>query len=195
MIETDRSDSIPAATVLDVVRFHPGEAREAFGLWPKQLAFRDWVWDPDTLPGILARGDDAVPCAVAFWTLAEEGVVLLGPYGAARAMACVVRAAEGVARSIGQGALLSPVGNDELDRFEILQRLGFTLAEARLGVRIRASSEASGPQAQSDGGSQEAITAAANWVETPQRQGGYRIRRRDELILRLSLDGAAADEV
>jgi hypothetical protein len=71
----------------------------------------------------------------ALWlALDGEDLVLLGPYGAAEAFAPLVAAARRTALETGRARLLASVRNDEIDRFECLQRLGFTLMEARLGV-------------------------------------------------------------
>lgn len=158
-----------------VRRVRPGEVMRAFGMWPDPLRFRDDAWSPRQLPALVAEWDTEVR-AVAFWTLCAEGLVLFGPYGSLGVAPVVVAEARRVAAAVGQDAVWAPVGNDEIDRFEALQRLGFVLAEARLGVF---AAEDSGAMAL--GGAYEGNEASA------ANGAGMRIAHRDELILRLAV--------
>lgn len=186
-----------------VWRLRPGEAGSAFGLWPEALRMRDERWEPGKLPALLVRGVDGAPQALALWTLLTEGLVLFGPYGDLRAAPLLVDEAIRVARDTGQAAVLAPVANDEVARFELLQRLGFVLVEARPGALADASprSQESEPDVGTGHGTGHGTgqgngtqgTAADGRKSIESAGAIVRIPRRDELVFGIRVAGATSD--
>lgn len=114
-----------------IERLRPGEARgEGWALGPAALAFADRTFDPGRLPALLSTE----PFAALWWSLIDDDLVLFGPYGDTAAWSDLVAACVEVGRQTGRRSLRVAVRNDEIERFEMLQRLGFVLYEARVGV-------------------------------------------------------------
>lgn len=121
----------PAAEAGVSRRARPGGLPGAlWALGPRELRFRESAYAAADLPSLWTPA----PEAVAWLALWQEDLVLLGPYGDERAFGAIVREAERVACDTGRAALVASVRNDEVERFACLQRLGFVLAELRLGV-------------------------------------------------------------
>lgn len=131
-----------AQEVAAVERSRPGELDpRLWAMAPRTLHFGGGEWTADRLPAVWS----AAPAAVALLGLEAQGLVVFGPYGDTSVWADLLAAAEDVAHETGQGSLLASVRNDELERFEYLQRLGFIVYEARLGV-YAAGDDAIGPE-------------------------------------------------
>jgi hypothetical protein len=114
-----------------VRRARPGELPPAlWALGPKPLAYRDAYFEPARQPALWCVDPDAV----AWLALWEEDLILLGPYGDTAAFGAIADAAARLAHDVGRRAVVAPVRNDEVERFECLQRLGFVLVEARVGA-------------------------------------------------------------
>ena len=171
-----------------VFRLRPGGAGSAFGLVPKALRFRGRGWDPARLPGLAVRGKDSLgPVALALWTVDVDGLILFGPYGQVRAMGALVSEAERIAALTGQAGVLCPVANDETDRLDLLQRLGFMLYEVHIGGLVEE------PDGRSKNPSpQGTAVRSANLVE--EETAFARLPRRDELILRRVLGANVLDQ-
>ncbi len=103
---------------------------DLWALRPERLSFRGVDYALERQPALIAR----TPDAAAWLALEGEDLVLLGPYGDAGAFEAVVEEAQAVARGTGRARLLVSARNDEIDRFAVLQRLGFRVIEARLGA-------------------------------------------------------------
>jgi hypothetical protein len=140
-----------------VKRLRPGQGSHLWALAPATLWFGDRSFDPRLLPALYAPD----PPAAVWLALGEEGLLVLGPYGFLGHTEALVEEAVRVARETGQRELWARVRNDEVDRWAVLQRAGFALAEARVGA-LR------------DG---------------PESRLGGDMAVRDELILRRGVDG------
>jgi hypothetical protein len=114
-----------------VVRVPPGRLpADAWALVPETLAFRGAAFAHESQPALVAPASRAV-----LWlALDAEDLVLLGPYGSVEAYPALVAAARESARETGRSRLVASVRNDEMERFECLQRLGFVLVEVRIGA-------------------------------------------------------------
>ena len=113
------------------LRVRPGALPpDLWALRPERLAFRGVEYVPDDQPALVSTA----PQAVLWLALAAEDLVVLGPYGEVGAFAALISAARDVALESGRARLVASVRNDEIERFECLQRLGFLLVEARIGV-------------------------------------------------------------
>lgn len=114
-----------------VERIPPGEpAPDLWALAPERLMFRGAAFARADQPALVVRSPDA-----ALWLgLEGEDLVVLGPYGDVRSFAALVAEAQAIARATGRARLVASVRNDEIERFDSLQRLGFELIEARLGA-------------------------------------------------------------
>jgi hypothetical protein len=121
-------------------RVRPGALPpDLWALRPGRLAFRGAQYDADAQPALVS----ASPLAVLWLALEAEDLVILGPYGEVSAFAGLVSAARQVALESGRARLVASVRNDEIERFEWLQRLGFVLIEARLGSGSAGEDDAS----------------------------------------------------
>lgn len=112
-------------------RVAPGSVPPSFwALVPEQVGEGEWAANPRSLPSLLSER----PNAIAFLSLSGEDLAFFGPYGDASATPHLVQEATRAAQETGRQGIVAVVRNDETDRWDALQRLGFTVREARLGV-------------------------------------------------------------
>jgi len=122
---------VSAATARSVRRAVPGALPP--GLWalgPATLSLRDVRVEAAGQPSVWT--DD--PPAVAWLGLEGDDLLVFGPYGDTQAMPALLDELREVARETGRRCLVVAVRNDEVERFELVQRYGFVLIEARLGA-------------------------------------------------------------
>ena len=121
-----------------VERVRPGAlAPDFWALRPARLCCRADEYQADGLPALTVRA----PQAVLWLGLAGEDLVVFGPFGDVAAYGALTEAARCVAEETGRARLVASVRNDEIERFDSLQRLGFRLVEARIGVLSQAGED------------------------------------------------------
>jgi hypothetical protein len=114
-----------------VTRFRPaGLPPSLWAYVPERVGEGDAARDPRSLPAIWSED----PPALAFLGLVDQDLILFGPYGDGRATPRLVEEALEAARRTERQGVLAYCRNDETDRLDALQRLGFRLHAARLGI-------------------------------------------------------------